>query len=266
MNFVPRSEWGARPPKNTPTPLPGASTGIALHHEGDGLDPPTDCYAKMRSTQRYHMDSKGWNDIAYSWGVGCGLIFEGRGWGIQDGADTGAGKLMHSVVWLGDSSVATPSDEDLIAINIVLEEQANHGAPTIVGHRDINSTDCPGDALYSWLQAGRPIAAPPAPNPTRKQKPMPWSIVRLNDGRLCRFTTYMGVVVHSWQTAPNSGPWSPYAGLRNEGSSPGAFDSVVAAVNADGRCEVIAWHSAYGVAFTCWQEAEGGQWSGWVRL
>jgi hypothetical protein len=54
---------------------------------------------------------------------------------------------MHSVVWLGDSSVAMPSDADLRAINAVLAEQANHGQPTIVGHRDINATDCPGSNL-----------------------------------------------------------------------------------------------------------------------
>lgn len=172
MDYVTRAEWGARPPKNPPTLLPGASTGIAVHHEGDGLEPPTDCYAKMRSTQNYHMNAKGWNDIAYSWGVGCGLIFEGRGWGIQDGADTGEGRLMHSVVWLGDSSVAMPSDADLRAINEVIAEQANHGAATVVGHRDINATDCPGSYLYAWLQSGRHTSQP---DPTQEPDDMPLS-------------------------------------------------------------------------------------------
>lgn len=133
----------------------------------------------------------------------------------------------------------------------------------------VGGTSCPGtprrDQLINVIIPAVAKLIAPAPAPTRKQKPMPWSIVRLNDGRLCRFTTYLGAVTHAWQPAPNAGPWSAYAPLNN-GTLPGAFDSVTAAVNADGRCELIAWHSAYGVPFTCWQKTPGGEWSGWVRL
>jgi len=68
-------------------------------------------------------------------------------------------------------------------------------------------------------------------------------------------------LVHIWQPAPNSGPWSGWASLG------GNLKLVAPAVgrNAEGRMEVFActqdnalWH--------IWQTAPNNSWSNWERL
>lgn len=169
MDYVDRGEWGARPPKQPYTGI-ASSSGLAIHHVGAHAKPPESVEAaksRLRGIQNYHMDTKGWNDIAYGWAVSAGRIFRLRGWGVIDGADTGAGRLMHSVCWLGDGNDYTPTEADKAAINAVVAEHARlypGAASTVLGHRDINSTDCPGNQLYAWLQNGRPGAVPPPPS------------------------------------------------------------------------------------------------------
>lgn len=133
----------------------------------------------------------------------------------------------------------------------------------------LGGTSCPGNPRKDQLvnviiPALVNLGQPQVPN--RKKNVMPWSLVRLVDGRLVRFTTYMGAIVHAWQPRPNAGPWSNWVPLNNPGTAPGAFDSVTAECNADGRMEIIAWNSAYMAAFTCWQTTPGGGWSAWVKL
>nr|XP_054755599.1 peptidoglycan-recognition protein LB-like [Lytechinus pictus] len=78
---VTREEWGARLAKDrsdmaTPVPF------VILHHtympECFTFD---ECCKMMRSIQDFHMDVRGWDDIAYSFLVGEGsLVYRGRGW------------------------------------------------------------------------------------------------------------------------------------------------------------------------------------------
>jgi hypothetical protein len=172
MNVVSRDQWGARPPKKPYTALAG-SQGIAGHHVGAGAVPPTtfdQAVARIRGTQNYHMDDQDWNDLAYGFMVGAGRVFEGRGWGWIDGADTGAGRLMHSVCWMGDSNDYDIPAADLAAIAWVIDEhQRRYGNLPVVGHGQINATDCPGDRLEAWLAAGRPVSKPAPPDPQPEQ-------------------------------------------------------------------------------------------------
>ncbi|XP_041464804.1 peptidoglycan-recognition protein LB-like isoform X2 [Lytechinus variegatus] len=78
---VTREEWGARPEKDrldmeTPVPF------VILHHTNmPECFTLNDCCKMMRSIQDFHMDVRGWDDIAYSFLVGeDGLVYRGRGW------------------------------------------------------------------------------------------------------------------------------------------------------------------------------------------
>lgn len=260
VQVVTRQEWGARPPKAPYTRL-ADSEGIVVHHEGDGVsrDPETTDYAAyMRSTQRYHMDTKGWNDIAYGWAVGGGKIYEGRTWGWIDGADTGRGRVMHSVVWLGDSTVNAPPLEDLIAINAVIaEHQARYGATDFVGgHRDINATGCPGDHLYAWLQAGRPAPTPDppttTPTPSKEKYMARHQIFQTrkpgtdgpNDLMAEVGIGAFGIVAIRTQTQPNS-TFTPWFSLSDhDDAQPFPAVEVTAGTNADGRQEIVVYSAA----------------------
>lgn len=250
-DVVSRSGWNARAPKVAPTRL-AASEGILVHHLGDGVkrDPArTDYPALMRQTQNFHMDGRGWNDFAYGWAVGGGKVYEGRGWGWIDGADTGRGRVMHSVLWLGDSYVNQPPQADLDAIaQVVDEHDRRYGHHTIGGHRDVNATGCPGDGLYAWLTAGRPTSTPSTPAQSGAHR---------KDAYMARHQLFQtgpglslmaevgigafGIVTVRAQTEANSN-FTPWFSLHSdEDPQPFPAVEVTGGTNADGRQEIVAY-------------------------
>jgi hypothetical protein len=69
-----------------------------------------------------------------------------------------------------------------------------------------------------------------------------------------------GRIINRWQVAPN-GNYGHWTGLARtpgvEIAYPGGFDSLTVAANADGRLEIVAWHSAYGVPYRIVGSADG---------
>ncbi|HWX75005.1 MAG TPA: N-acetylmuramoyl-L-alanine amidase [Solirubrobacteraceae bacterium] len=157
--------------------------------------------AMLRSIFLYHRDVRGWNDIGYNFAIDAfGRIFEARAGGIDEpvvGAQAGGYNLVSTgVAMLGSfqgqrvSAAAARSLEALLAWKLSL-----HGAPArgrvrvrvnpagaiysrfppgahvslarISGHRDGDSTDCPGDTLYGELPAVRRAVHALAPRPAR---------------------------------------------------------------------------------------------------
>jgi hypothetical protein len=66
----PRCRWGAAPYKGRPTPLQLPLGFLYVHHTYVPASPCTTfarCAANMRSMQRFHQDTQGWDDIGYRW-------------------------------------------------------------------------------------------------------------------------------------------------------------------------------------------------------
>jgi len=208
MDIVSRDEWGAKSPKQPYTQLIG-SEGIIGHHLGDNVvrNPINTKYAAlMRQTQAFHMNNKRWNDFAYGFGVGGGQIYMGRGFGYIDGADTGIGRIMHSVVWLGDSTVNRCPDEDMALIWALFDEHNRiYGKKVEGGHRDINATSCPGEDIYSKLQKGRTYSTSPV-SQTQTRKPRSknmYAVVNADFGVERFVLRSNGEVWNQWQDLPN---------------------------------------------------------------
>src|SRR6266496_2949555 len=82
MQLITRAQWGARPRGNGSI-TPFTPRGVCVHWECEGWAWSWDhstCDDKVRNIQAYHMDVKGWSDIAYNF-LACphGYVFEGRG-------------------------------------------------------------------------------------------------------------------------------------------------------------------------------------------
>lgn len=152
LQFVTRSEWRARNPKSVRS-IPIPTPDLWLHHtagseRGD---------AGMRAIQDYHMDVKGWNDVAYSFVIDPDSlkVYVGRGPGIQGGHTEGHNTTSHAICVMGNFDVIQPSD-DLLK---VIAELINHGIEQgwwrglTGGHRDASGamTACPGRYLYAEL-------------------------------------------------------------------------------------------------------------------
>jgi hypothetical protein len=176
VELVTRAEWGARRPKNRLTAqLTGASTG---HWNGPtvvvGGRPDfghEHCASLVRGIQNFHMDSRGWSDIAYNFVI-CphGYTFEGRGLNVINGANgtNAANRSSHAIMWMAGGGNAFSDSEKLEFRQCVKYVDENTLAPdAAVGHRDHKSTECPGNERYGWIHDGMPVSGGADPTPPR---------------------------------------------------------------------------------------------------
>ena len=167
-----RSEWGARASSTS-----NASTvklAVVHHSASSNSYSPADVPGVLRSIQAFHMDGRGWSDIAYNFVVDkYGGIWEGRGGGIDNpviGAHAmGFNTTSVGVMVIGDYIAATPTGAALESVSQVIGwKLAMHNVdpagqvdfvsggstsipagqtvslPRVVGHQDVGQTGCPG--------------------------------------------------------------------------------------------------------------------------
>lgn len=152
MNLVTRSQWGARPPRNR-TPL--NPTGATAHWEGPhmGTFPHDQCPSKVRGIQDFHMDTRGWSDIAYN-AIVCphGTVYEGRGPGVRsaaNGTDPGNDADVAVCYLSGEGDPFTPEAQQAMAdaMHWLSPGGKRHA------HRDWKPTACPGDTIAAWAHS-----------------------------------------------------------------------------------------------------------------
>jgi N-acetylmuramoyl-L-alanine amidase len=116
--LIARSEWGARPPRSTPTRITVPTPRLWLHHTAGALDAGGNgvWWDDVRGIQNFHLDDRGWNDIAYSFLVGGGQAFEGRGAGVAGAHTEHDNSTSHAICLIGDYTWMTPTAADLEAI------------------------------------------------------------------------------------------------------------------------------------------------------
>ncbi|MCP2340515.1 peptidoglycan recognition protein family protein [Actinomadura rupiterrae] len=164
----PRADWKARPPRRPATVLNRAPDRIVLHHTASPNSPDTSlehAYRLSRDVQRFHMRGRGWDDSGQQLTISRGgYVMEGRNRSLQailDGRHAvGAQALHHNAHTIGIENEGTYVSEDLPdALRASLVEVCawlcvRYGldpSEAIVGHRDLCSTDCPGDRFYSRI-------------------------------------------------------------------------------------------------------------------
>jgi hypothetical protein len=181
VTLVSREGWNARDPKNLTPLVKGAQKGTAVHYTGMDSDEQSDhrnCAGRVRNIQNYHMDSRGWADIAYSYVV-CkhGSVFVARGVGIRTAAQgtTEGNDAYHAICFLGDDTANRDdvTDAGRAALSVAIWKCNNWtGVLDIEPHSHFHATECPGDQLRAWIKGGTverpetpptPIAYPPWP-------------------------------------------------------------------------------------------------------
>lgn len=169
MPLVPRAQWGARPPRSGRDTSITAHPSITVHWEGAGWKWPWDhstCDNKIRNIQDFHMDVRGWSDIAYNY-VNCphGYTYEGRGYDERSSANGNNSSNFASFatqgMWGSNAGVKVPNAlKDALLLSMDILRTKGHATAVVKGHRDWHSTDCPGDELYAWVKAGCPDPTP----------------------------------------------------------------------------------------------------------
>ena len=174
---ITRAAWGADESWRKGTPGYAASLRFAVIHHTAGANDysQTDVPAILRGIYRYHTQTLGWADIGYNLLVDrFGRIFEGRHGGIErpvvgaHASGYNSGSVGVAALGCFDDSCrgGAVSSAMLDALDqVVAWKFARHGIdpygtsqegstrlPTIVGHRDVGSTACPGGELYRHVR------------------------------------------------------------------------------------------------------------------
>ncbi|MDQ6811004.1 MAG: N-acetylmuramoyl-L-alanine amidase, partial [Actinomycetota bacterium] len=179
--IVARRAWAQGLARPRVTPEYGAVQMAFVHHtQSPNGYSPGEVPAMLRAIFAFHRDVKGWNDIGYNFVIDLyGRIFEARAGGVDEpvvGAQAGGYNLVSTgVAVLGEfagSPISAPAAgalERLLAWKLSLHGRpalgrvtvrvnpagavysrfpanARVSLPRVAGHRDGDSTDCPGDA------------------------------------------------------------------------------------------------------------------------
>jgi hypothetical protein len=182
--MISRTEWGGDSVPPRAAPQYGEIQAAFVHHTVNSNDyTPEESPGIVLGIARYHRDSNGWNDIGYNFLVDkYGQVFEGRAGGIDQaviGAQAqGYNSVSTGIACIGTFTAEPQSEAGLEALaHLIGWKLSLHGVPTegtvvvssrggptnrypsgtpvtlerIPGHRDGDSTSCPGDALYAQL-------------------------------------------------------------------------------------------------------------------
>ncbi|MGW0230360.1 N-acetylmuramoyl-L-alanine amidase [Actinopolymorpha singaporensis] len=196
-----RAGWGADETLSPDEPiyLPGAVEAVVVHHTaGTNSYACADSAAIVRGIYTYDVESRGYRDIGYNFLLDrCGTIFEGRKGGVDRpvyGAHArGWNAETSGFAVLGNFNDVAPTTATLTSVaRLAAWKLGQYGAdpagsvtmtagddnlhsyysryftkgtaytfPRIVGHRDVNNTECPGSDLYAKLPTIRVWAAGP---------------------------------------------------------------------------------------------------------
>jgi len=169
-----------------------AKQGFVIHHNGPNANclgkPHSKCVSFWNGVRDYHMNTKGWSDIAYSFGM-CphGTRFTGRGWfknqfangtdnvGVDDGKDSEWYTVLVFLGWNDDW--ANPLDEQptpamIAGVTALITEgrKAEYCDMRILPHNAFKVKRCPGEYFtnYANKYTDKPFVTPtePKPDPT----------------------------------------------------------------------------------------------------
>lgn len=127
---------------------------IVIHNTGF----PTDKDSTAAEIHEFHQKNNGWAGIGYHYLIRKnGMIEQGRRPGMIGAHAYHYNKTSIGICLAGNFNLGQPTKEQLDSLKLLTAWlcEKYHLAPmkngVIVGHRDLNDTDCPGDNLYSRL-------------------------------------------------------------------------------------------------------------------
>ncbi len=182
-----RASWNPRPYKGTPEIAKELKMAIVHHTVNRNGYTAGEVPGMIAAIQRYHMDSNGWNDIAYNFIVDrFGRVWDARAGGTHNavigGHAYGHNTSTTGISVLGDHQLARPPAAVIEAVTALAAWKLDlHGCDVaqpvfyssastgksgtysrIIGHRDVGAsgggTSCPGQYLYPQLPAIRASA------------------------------------------------------------------------------------------------------------
>lgn len=174
-----RKDWGASKKLGTTThDVAAKATAAVVHHSAGANDyDAEDVPAILRGIHTFHVQGRGWDDVGYNmFADKYGRLWEGRAGGVSK-AIVGAHAVGYNTGTFGISVLGTyekkvPPQKTLDAVAGAIAWKlslsgtsadakttiAGDRVRTVIGHRDVGQTSCPGDAFYAKLGEVRTTA------------------------------------------------------------------------------------------------------------
>ena len=194
FRIIPRDEWGARYlPVWGPAPQPAEE--LYLHHSAtiapDLVPPFTDDNAAIRTLERIGQQRFG-GGISYTFAITpVGRIYEGHPLGLLGSHTYQRNGIARGIVFVGNFDRTRPTEAMLDAAAWLIRHGHARGwwtCRTLTGgHRDVRSTDCPGDAAYALIPEinrralGGPVPTPEEPDDMAADPQILQALDRLGD-------------------------------------------------------------------------------------
>ncbi|MFH1809856.1 MAG: N-acetylmuramoyl-L-alanine amidase [Pseudomonadota bacterium] len=181
-----RAAWGARATRCTS--LNSSKTKVTVHHTVTATTVNGSYEANLRQIQAYHMDARGYCDVGYTFFVTA----DGRTWEAREAKYLGAHVANQNTNNLGvtfvgcfhtsDCSSLPPQTPPAAMVQgggkliglLARDYGISVSSSSVVGHRDLAATACPGTNLYAQMGTLRSVASsggtttpPPPATPTK---------------------------------------------------------------------------------------------------
>jgi hypothetical protein len=189
VDYVSRAEWGARAPEGRRLLVVNNVLNVAFHWPGSakpinavGAAGFARVCSALRGWQKFHMDGRGWSDIAYQAAIDqVGRPYTLRGLPIMSGANgDGTVNAKYGAVLLVLGPGEQPSTAMCRTAKAVMVDYRDRfpkvpKRPTWHGAVREGGTICPGPAAIAAIKAGKfdaGVVVTPTPTPTPTPPPL----------------------------------------------------------------------------------------------
>ena len=165
VEYLPRSAWNARPPNGGPGNLTVSRVeGAVIHWPGTGstsvIHSKAAVASALRGWQDYHMDTRGWSDIAYQVAVDqAGRAWTLRGLRTQSGAngDTDVNERYGAILLILVTGEQPSAAMKATTRGVIADFRRIYPRGTAIRpHSAVRPepTDCPGDPARAAIARG----------------------------------------------------------------------------------------------------------------
>uniref|UniRef100_A0AAR5PRB0 Peptidoglycan recognition protein family domain-containing protein n=1 Tax=Dendroctonus ponderosae TaxID=77166 RepID=A0AAR5PRB0_DENPD len=158
LRMVSRYEWVAQPPIKKTTTLQTPVPYVIIHHTAtEFCTSQAQCVFHVRQIQTFHIESRGWFDIAYNFLVGGdGAAYEGRGWTGEGAHTLYWNKNSIGIAFVGTFLTTAPPEIQILACQKLIDLGVKLGYIqqnyTLLGARQLFATESPGLALFEIIK------------------------------------------------------------------------------------------------------------------
>lgn len=158
MRIISRREWGARKPKDRTYQDPRSVRELFIHYsESPSSSSIRNQKQTMRDLQDFHMDGRGWSDIAYNYLIFNGTrprAFYGRGARVVPAAQANhnTNTIAVCVVMRAEDKLTWQTKLQLRRLIWQLRTKTVRKNVPVRPHSAVTQTSCPGDDVRAFIK------------------------------------------------------------------------------------------------------------------